>query len=56
MKEFFIENSADIIVLALVITALFLAIRKIIKNKKSGKSGCSCGCEGCAFKDNCNKK
>ena len=41
------------------VISIFLAVViKGIIDKKNGKSSCSCGCEGCAFKDSCkeNKK
>lgn len=33
---------------ALILTSLFLAVRKLIKDTKRGK------CTGCPFRDNCN--
>ncbi|MCQ2450368.1 MAG: FeoB-associated Cys-rich membrane protein [Clostridia bacterium] len=51
----FIENYGGTTVVAVIIAIiLFFAVRKIVKDKKSGKN-CSCGCEGCAYKDNCHK-
>lgn len=51
-----IENIATVIIAAVIIAAAAFAIIKIIKDKKSGKSSCSCGCGVCVNKDNCNKK
>jgi len=42
----------DIIIVGLVLVAVFLAIRKIIKNQKSG--GCGGGCGGCSSAGQCN--
>ena len=39
-------NTVDIILIILLAAAVFFAARKVIKDKKSGKS-CSCGCSGC---------
>ena len=46
----------DIIVIAVIVSILALiAVRSVI-NKKKGKTSCSCGCGGCAFKDSCHSK
>lgn len=43
------------IIIAAIVAAVFLAIViSGIKNKKNGKSSCSCGCGGCAMKDSCH--
>ena len=44
------------IVLAVVALMLGAIICKMIRDKKQGKGGCSCGCGGCAMKDICHKK
>lgn len=51
-----LDNLASIIVLTVVIAIIALVVIKMIKDKKNGKQNCSCGCEGCAFKDNCHTK
>lgn len=38
-------------VLALIVGGI---IAKMIINKKNGKSGCSCGCGGCANREFCH--
>ena len=38
---------ATVIVAAAVVAIVFLAARKIIRDKKSGKSSCGCSCDGC---------
>ncbi len=45
-----------IIIGAVIGIAFILVIAREIKNKKSGKGGCSCGCGGCAMKDACHSK
>ena len=35
----------DILLILLIAAALFLALRRLIRNKKQGK--CSCGCSSC---------
>lgn len=50
------QNLATIIV-ALIILAIVAAIIIVrIRDKKAGKSSCSCGCSGCAMKDSCHTK
>ena len=49
-----IEIISSAIILALLGGVVALIIRGIIKNKKSGKSGCGCGCSGCAMNGSCH--
>ena len=51
-----IENKATIIVLAILIAVLTFAAFSILRDRKKGKGGCSCGCAGCVWKDQCHKK
>lgn len=45
------------IIVTVIIAAIFLFIVvKGIINKKKGKSGCSCGCDGCAMSEICHSK
>ena len=46
-------NIADIVIILIVALLVFLALRSIIKRKKSGNA-CSCGCGGCT--KNCTEK
>lgn len=54
MKDFLANYGGTIIILVLILIIVFLSVKRLIKNRKSGK--CSCGCEGCSFKNNCHKK
>lgn len=49
MLEWFAANLATIIVSLVILAAVVLVIRKMIRDKKSGKGGCSCGndCGAC---------
>ena len=38
-------NTADIIIILILAVVVALAVRRYIKQLKSG--GCGCGCEGC---------
>lgn len=45
-------NPIDIFVSGLILLALILAVRKIMKQKKRG--GCCYGCSGCSSANQCN--
>lgn len=49
------DNLGNIAVIAVLGLILGLIIGKLIKDKKSGKTSCGCGCEGCAMRDKCHK-
>ena len=48
MLEFLQNNLSTIVIIAAVILCLFLAVRKIIKDKKSGKCSCGENCTECS--------
>lgn len=48
MLQFIISNLATIIITLLLITIVSFIIRKMIKDKKQGKSCCSGDCAGCS--------
>lgn len=50
----FSQNKATIIVLVIVAALFAAALSKIIKDKKSGKSSCSCGCKECQYSASCH--
>ena len=41
-------NIWDIVIILLVALAVGAAVRKMILNKRSGKSNCGCGCQNCS--------
>ncbi len=47
-------SPATIIVLSVIAVAFVAIIINEIRKKKQGKSSCSCGCGGCAFRDSCH--
>lgn len=47
-------NLATIIVSLILIIAVALVIRKMVRDKRQGKSSCGCGCSGCALKGQCH--
>lgn len=49
MLEFLAANAATIIISLVLLAAVCLIVRKLVKDKRSGKGGCSCGgsCASC---------
>lgn len=54
MLAFLAENAGTIIVLAILIAVLTAIVVKFIRDKKKGKSLCSCGCAGCPSSSTCH--
>ena len=53
----FLKNNAGTLAVALVLTAVIVLIAvRIVKNKKNGKSTCSCGCSNCPMSASCHGK
>ncbi len=48
-----VANAATIAVTAVLLLIIALVVFKMVKDKKSGKSSCGCGCEGCALSEQC---
>lgn len=48
-------NWQSILIGSILLLGVVLIIRKLIRDKKSGK-GCGCGCEGCALSSQCHGK
>ena len=51
--NFLSENLGTIIVLAAVLALVTFLTIKLIKDKKAGKSGYSCGCSSCPMSGKC---
>ncbi len=43
-------------VAAVLLAVILLIVIRMVKNKRAGKSSCSCGCGGCAMRDMCRSK
>lgn len=52
--EWLAQNAGTIIVAVLVAGLLVGLATKLIRDKKRGKSSCSCDCGGCAMRDECH--
>ena len=55
MLSFLISNWVTIVVIAVIGLIVFLAIRKIVKDKKVGIGACGCKCSECPHSSSCNK-
>ncbi len=47
-------NLATIIILGVVTAVFVVIVINEIRKKKQGKTSCSCGCSGCAFRESCH--
>lgn len=56
MLSWLIENIATIIICVILFAAVVLIIAGMVKNKKTGKSSCGCGCTNCSMSDSCHQK
>ena len=50
----FAAHIADIVIIAVILTAVFFVIRGMIRDKKAGKSSCSGSCAGCGACAGCS--
>ena len=55
MAEWFGANWGTILVVLVLAVIVALIIRKIIRDKKVGRSSCGAGCAGCAMRGSCHK-
>ena len=56
MLEYLIANIGTIavsLILAVIVSAIIV---KSVKNKRQGKTSCSCGCSGCSMSHICHSK
>lgn len=56
MLDFLANNLSTIIVSAIVLAVVAGIVIKMIKDKKSKKSSCGCGCSGCPSAGACHPK
>lgn len=48
------ENLGTIIVALILAAVVFAILRKLVKDKKQGKSSCGCNCASCAMGGQCH--
>ncbi len=53
--NYLVDNLGNIVVIAVLILITVLIIRKLVRDKKSGKSACGCNCGHCAMSGSCHK-
>lgn len=56
MLQWLNNNIGSIIAVIVLVALVGAIIVKMVKDKKSGKSSCGCGCEHCAMSGECHKK
>ncbi|MDO5137233.1 MAG: FeoB-associated Cys-rich membrane protein [Oscillospiraceae bacterium] len=56
MVTWLAENLGTILVTIFLIVIVTSIIRKMVKDKKQGKTTCSCNCSTCAMCQYCHKK
>ena len=56
MMQFLREELGTILVLFLVAAALAGAVWSMRRGRRSGRSGCGCGCDSCPSKNICHPK
>ena len=56
MVAWIVGNIGTIIVCAVLIGVVALIVAAMVRNKKKGRSSCSCGCSGCAMSEHCHSK
>ncbi len=54
--NWFAENIGTLAVAAVLIAVCVLAVRKLIRDKKKGRSSCGCGCASCPMSGTCHKR
>jgi hypothetical protein len=54
--NWFAQNYGTLIVVIVLLAVVAFAARKLIRDKKAGKSSCGCGCANCPMSGQCHKK
>ena len=55
MLDWIIQNLANIVICLVLILAVTLAVVKLVRDKKAGRSSCGCGCSNCPMEGKCHK-
>lgn len=56
MLAFLAENLGTIVVGLGLLLIVALILRKLVKDRRRGKTACGCGCEGCASRGLCHEE
>ena len=54
MINWLLANLATVVLSLVLLLIVFLVVRGMIRDKRSGKSSCGCGCEGCSGCSTCS--
>lgn len=49
------ENLATIVIALFLLVIVAAIVVRMVRNKRMGKSSCSCGCSSCAMNGACHK-
>ena len=55
MLDWITENLSTIVVSLILMLVVAVIIRKLVRDKKKGKSSCGCNCAHCAMAESCHK-
>ena len=55
MLDWITENLSTIVVSLILVLIVAIIIRKLVRDKKKGKSSCGCNCAHCAMAESCHK-
>ena len=50
------ENLGTIVISLVLSLAVILVVIKLIRDKRTGRSSCSCGCSSCAMAGTCHSR
>lgn len=56
MFDWIASNAGTLLVSAVLLVLVILAVLKMVRDRKQGKSTCSMGCGGCPMSGTCHKK
>ena len=54
MLQWIHANIGSILVCLVLLAAVALIVRSLIRQKKQGKTSCGCGCAHCAMRGSCH--
>ena len=56
MLDWIVQNLANIAVCLVLLLAVTLAVVKLVRDKKAGRSSCGCGCADCPMSGACHSE
>lgn len=56
MFDWIAANAGTLLVSAVLLVLVILAVVKMVRDRKQGKSTCGMGCGGCPMSETCHKK